>query len=196
MKIELKSLRAINCGPLQDVFIDFTDAATGAPLPVALIAGANGSGKTTVLELIAALAEMLRPQYSASYYDGQTHFLGQREEFSDRAFGVLRRANYAQADIIVDGETVSLFCGKPPSDSILADNYFGRNSLEHSFPDHERSKGQTVDVLRHAIGRAQKVVEGQSKLQEDEELPTLPSLLFLPHIRFLAPTVRTNNFSL
>ena len=188
MQIELKSLRAVNCGPLKDVCIDFTDATTGAPLSVALIAGANGSGKTTVLELIAALAEMLRPQYSASYYDGQIEYLGQREEFSERTFGFLKRADYAQADIIVDGEVVSLFCGKPPSDNILADNYFGRNSLERSRPDQERSKGQIVEILRYAIHRAQKdaLAQDQPKPQEDEDISTPPSLLFLPHIRFLA----------
>lgn len=60
MKIELRSLHVKGCGPLEDVTIDFTDAE-GKPRPVTVIAGANGSGKTTVLELITAHMEIQPP---------------------------------------------------------------------------------------------------------------------------------------
>jgi predicted ATPase len=56
MKLELRSMRVKGCGPLEDVEIDFTDGK-GNVRPVTILAGANGSGKTTVLELIAGLAE-------------------------------------------------------------------------------------------------------------------------------------------
>jgi len=55
MQIQIKSLQVKNCGPLDDVIIDFT--SNGQPRPITVIRGNNGSGKTTVLELMVALAE-------------------------------------------------------------------------------------------------------------------------------------------
>ena len=49
MKIQLQSLRVVNCGPLRDVCIQFN---TNGDSPVTVLAGANGSGKTTILKLI------------------------------------------------------------------------------------------------------------------------------------------------
>ncbi|MBL8208436.1 MAG: AAA family ATPase [Blastocatellia bacterium] len=61
MKLELRSVRIKNCGPIDDIKMDFFDAR-GKTLPVCVIGGANGSGKTTLLEVIAAMAEMLIPK--------------------------------------------------------------------------------------------------------------------------------------
>ena len=58
MKIQLQSLRVLNCDPLRDVCIHFN---TDGDSPVTVLAGANGSGKTTALELIVSLGEMLLP---------------------------------------------------------------------------------------------------------------------------------------
>ena len=44
MKIQFQSLRVLNYGPLRDVCIHF-NADGGSPVTV--LAGANGSGKTT-----------------------------------------------------------------------------------------------------------------------------------------------------
>ena len=52
MKIEIASLRLVGCGPFDDVTLDFCDK-DGKPKKTILLAGANGSGKTTVLEIIA-----------------------------------------------------------------------------------------------------------------------------------------------
>lgn len=55
MKFQIKSLEVKDCGPLRDIEIDFTtDGQT--PRPVTILGGANGSGKTTSLKLIFALA--------------------------------------------------------------------------------------------------------------------------------------------
>ncbi len=58
MKIEILSLTVKNCGVLKDVKIHFTDN-DGYVEPSIVLGGANGSGKTTVLELIFKLAECL-----------------------------------------------------------------------------------------------------------------------------------------
>lgn len=57
MKLQVKSLQVKNCGPLDDVEIDFT--TNDHVRPVTVIGGANGTGKTTILELIIELAELM-----------------------------------------------------------------------------------------------------------------------------------------
>ncbi len=49
MKLRIQKLYVNKCGPLRDALIDFGER------PLTLIAGANGSGKTTILELIYKL---------------------------------------------------------------------------------------------------------------------------------------------
>jgi len=58
MQIQIKSLQVKHCGPLEDVEIDFCDEH-GQPRPTIVLGGANGSGKTTILELIVELAELI-----------------------------------------------------------------------------------------------------------------------------------------
>ena len=51
MKIEIASLRLVGCGPFDDVTLNFCDK-DDKPKKTILLAGANGSGKTTALETI------------------------------------------------------------------------------------------------------------------------------------------------
>lgn len=92
MQIQIKSLEVKNCGPLRDVEIDFT--INGAPRPVTVIGGANGSGKTTILELIVALLYLLygklpndlsqhiNTSILARTQKARLHFLADNKEFS------------------------------------------------------------------------------------------------------------------
>ncbi len=57
MQIKILSLYIKNSGALKDIIIDFTD--NEQPQSVIVLAGANGSGKTTVLELIFACMGMV-----------------------------------------------------------------------------------------------------------------------------------------
>jgi predicted ATPase len=68
MNVQIKSLIVQECGPLHDVEISFTDA-DGRPRPVTVIGGANGSGKTTILELIFASMQILHPDSSNAMYN-------------------------------------------------------------------------------------------------------------------------------
>jgi predicted ATP-binding protein involved in virulence len=67
MKIEITSLRLVNCGPFDDVTIDFSDG-NGRGSKTILLAGANGSGKTTVLETIERIFESM---FSNKPYTGK-----------------------------------------------------------------------------------------------------------------------------
>ncbi len=93
MKIEVTSLRVVDCGPLKDVRIDFTDKETGKPLPVVLLAGANGSGKTTILEVMYGLAQLLDPTI-------------------EQVPSVLRRSMYAIMNCVVDNIPFSFHYGQ------------------------------------------------------------------------------------
>src|SRR5262245_49015209 len=105
MKLELRSVRIKNIGPIDDIKIDFFDAK-GKTLPVCVIGGANGSGKTTLLEVIVALAEILRSGNAG-------------------AFVRPKPISYLQADWMIDGFEVSTFYGILPGDEVLKKEHCG-----------------------------------------------------------------------
>ncbi len=173
MNIQLQSLRVINCGPLRDVCIHFN---TNGDRPVTLLAGANGSGKTTALELIVGLAEMLLPFSSLPPIRS-----------------TLAQAEYARMDWLVDEERVSLFFGQTPAGSVLPENYFGRSGLPGGFTEQE--SGQIIRKTREYI-RQQETADIVGPLNdapdaEDGIVQTdrMPSILFFPHTRFLLPVI-------
>lgn len=104
MKIQLQSLRVINGGPLRDVCIHFN---TKGESPVTVLAGANGSGKTTTLKLIVALMRML---------PARTSHNGFSEEHPQE---ILKHTDYAQADLLVEDQAVSLFSGASTDTNVL-----------------------------------------------------------------------------
>jgi len=172
VKIQLQSLRAINCGPLRDVCIHFN---TDGDSPTTVLAGANGSGKTTALELIVGLAEMLLP-------------LSELPPLRP----VLAQAEYAQMDLLVDGKEFSLFFGQKPTGTVLPENFFGRSGVIGDFTD--EYQGEIVSVIRARIHQQETHanVDPFDIISEDDnrgERPylTVPSVLFFPHTRVLLP---------
>lgn len=114
MKLELRSVRLKNCGPIDDIKIDFFDVA-GKTLPVCVIGGANGSGKTTFLQMIIVLAEMLDTQ-------------------KFRPFQHFKQGMYVQADWLMEGFELSTFLGELPEDARLKSEYWGfKLNSSHEF---------------------------------------------------------------
>lgn len=171
MKIQLQSLRVINCGPLRDVCIHFN---ADGDSPVTVLAGANGSGKTTALELIVGLAEMLLP-------------------FSELppVRSTLLRAEYVQMDWLVDEKRFSLFYGAKPSKLDLAEDHFGRSGRPGDFA--EEMRGELVSKIRAQLHQQETyatIDPFSGPLNYDNNSPAtnnLPSVLFFPHPRFLFP---------
>jgi len=176
MKIQLQSLRVINCGPLRDVCIHFN---TDGDSPVTVLAGANGSGKTTVLELIIALSNLLNPEY-----DRAKGFMSGPE------ISVLSRAEYAQMDWLVDDKEFSIFCGQRPADFQFPPNHYGRDTFKRRYLQSELSneeyiKGHTVTEIKAAIEQQERTTIKFADFGHQAVL--LPSLLYFPHSRFLSP---------
>lgn len=168
MKLELRSVRLKNCGPIDDIKIDFFDAS-GKTLPVCVIGGANGSGKTTVLEVIVALAEILKS--------------GQVGAFVKRNPGY-----YAQTDWLIDGTEFSVIYGNFPNDAELKKEYFGFKSLN---PSAGNSNFEFVSTPLYAElqQRIKNQMGNPSPWQTSEVyFPAnnlVPSLVYLPHNRSL-----------
>ncbi len=178
MKIEIKSLRVVNCGPLTDVQLDFTNHDTGQPRPFTFVAGPNGSGKTTVLELIEALLTLISPP--------KVDDIGLIPTLDLPA--ILNRTDYSQLDLLVDGRPFAVACGARPQDAEFPEDWLLFN---------EGPKVSGVRFLRDKAGSTAAVIASRISAQEQVEIsftfgskPTdhtelAPSAIFFPHIRGL-----------
>lgn len=159
MKLELRSIRVKNCGPLDDVRVEFYDEQ-GKTLPVCVLAGANGSGKTTILEVIVWLMQGL----GSGNWTGKLSSLG-----------------YAQLDWLIDGAEFSLAFGDKPEDVALPPNHF------FTSPNGNFSKGDLIEKLlqacRNYSGRAESPGFTGALLNGDRA----PAILYFPYKRSLEP---------
>lgn len=163
MKLELRSVRIKNIGPIDDIKIDFSDA-NGKTLPVCVIGGANGSGKTTVLEVIVSLAEILHTGKAGA-------FLRSKPD------------GYAQADLLIDERDFSIFFGTLPGDAELKKEHCGEQVEGIAFVSTSLYAG-----LYQRIGNQQRNpspwrLSGTYWAVTD----LVPSLVYLPHSRSLEP---------
>ena len=175
MKIQLQSLRVINCGPLRDVCIHF---AADGDSPTTVLAGANGSGKTTVLELIAGLFELVSPD-------------AENRPIPD----ILDKAEYAEIRWQIDNETTAVYFGKPPADSALGNNNLGR---PYPLKTKEKVEGNLLPGLREKfdsqkaainIAKEEHGVDDLNYLMSayPSERILVPLICYLQHTRFVLP---------
>lgn len=158
--MQLKSMRIVKAGPIDDIFIDFTDKIHN-PLSTCIIAGANGSGKTTILELIAQLPELFCPQ---------------------RKNRLTKKVEYVQIDWLIDAKTFSLCYGNKPSDAQI-------NSLEnlcYFAPNFERKEKGATARRFHSILHKDESKQVRCKDLEDLKNIDLPTIIYFPFTRFIA----------
>src|SRR5882672_5854942 len=163
MKLELRSVRIKNIWPIDDIKIDFFNAS-GKTLPVCVIGGANGSGKTTVLEVIASLAEILQTGKAGAFLRSKTN-------------------GYAQADLLIDEYDFSIFFGTSPSDAELKKEHCGEQAEGITFVStplyadlHQRIENQQGNPSPWRLSGTYWAVKN-----------LVPSLIYLPHSRSLEP---------
>lgn len=166
MKLELRSIRVKNCGPLDDVRVEFYDEQ-GKTLPVCVLAGANGSGKTTILEVIVWLIKGINSFAS-------------NDKFSS--------LEYVQLDGLIDDSEFSIALGKMPKDVVLP--------YEHVIAFFDAKAKHIVEKVRQGgsiLTLARKAYSNQAGANlADFDLSSLngnlaPSILYFPHTRILEP---------
>ncbi len=87
-----------NSGVFSNTLIDFTD--NGIPQNLLCLSGVNGSGKTTVMDLILNLAYIINPKLSLN------------DIFFDRLKpNILTKTEFAQLDLLIDNKVLSLVIG-------------------------------------------------------------------------------------
>lgn len=174
MKIQIQSLRVINCGPLRDVCIHFN---ADGDSPVTVLAGANGSGKTTVLELIVALCEFAYP-FEEPYTWPE----------------LLNRTEYARLEMLIDGEKLSIYHGEKHPEVLPDGNYLKRTVGGYQYQATGHALDNFIKSLKSQQAVLNKVREKESVndtsflsrlLPEGNEI--VPSVCYFPHARFLPP---------
>ncbi|MCK6625954.1 MAG: AAA family ATPase [Anaerolineae bacterium] len=165
MQIQIKSLEVKNCGPLRDVIIDFTTNNT--PRPVTILGGANGSGKTTVLELIFALTRLLA--YKDIPSDWSQH----------EGMHILTRAKEARLNLSVDNRNLTISYGQ-----LIPSNQGESISFVFSFGNEELIEyGDRAYQIRGLMDEQKEEKVGDVTSNKDSTY--LPSILYFPDYRRL-----------
>ena len=191
MKIQIKSLRAVNIGPLKDVTLDFTDPS-GNPRQNTLIGGANGNGKTTVLELIFALLELLDPALSFS-----------KAFIPSLIYDPFKQ--YAHLALVIDDIPITIPYGQRPdafeaTGELLAiyqeeGLVLGQKPVSHIRSQETRqANSKFFESIQNRIAAQEnmKLAFNNITLDAKDDSLVTPSVLFFPHSRVISPTQGTN----
>lgn len=163
MKLELRAIRVINCGPLDDVRVEFYDEQ-GKTLKVCVLAGANGSGKTTLLEVITWIIQVITGSPSGNL-----------------------SLKYAQLDMRVDNKDFSIALGDKPEDAVLPSEFVYLKWADNNRQNLIQSeRGRLIDKLNEQATKQQNTraeLPGFAKPSVNGDW--LPSILYFPHTRSL-----------
>ena len=170
-QLRIFAIRLINLGSFRDTVIRFS-TENGIPLSLVLLAGANGSGKTTILETIANVLSILN---------------GSGENLVKK----LPKEVYAQVDIILMGQKISLFYGREPADQELCENYIGWEYQNLKLTEKVQSPQLKFSSPEMKLQ--------MSEIQQIEQQPMdrmkkdfcLPCLVYFPHFRVIHPVTGT-----
>jgi ABC-type lipoprotein export system ATPase subunit len=130
------------CGVFKSNLIDFTH--NDKPQNLICLAGVNGSGKTTVMELVFSLVAFLHPN------------LAKNISFDRLKPHVLTRTNFAQLDILIDHQPLSLVWGKREqliSSSDSCSHIVVEQSNSYIFNERELLNNQTNNWLISILKR-------------------------------------------
>lgn len=173
MKIQLRTLRVVKCGPLDDVCIDFCDSS-GKPQPITVIGGANGTGKTTIIELIEALADLLPTEPIARTLRGRVI-----EQHSN--YALLERTQYACLEMEVDQKRVAIVIGEIQNESLPSD--YLRLMLSKSKDFNRSVSGDLLEEMGRYRRNQTEIAFPSLDVPYPDEV--LPSILYFPHNRYL-----------
>lgn len=174
MIFKITGFRVINCGPIDDIYIDFTNE--GKPLNTCLIAGANGSGKTTICELLYETIQLF------TYCEIKSNF-----KFS-------KKFEYIQIDLQIfynnEYDNLSIYYGIKPEDVHLQKEYLGYNSFTGN--NETSTEGKKLHYITHGVNANQnlpcKIQIHKDNILEEE----VPSLIYIPYHRYIYPTDEKN----
>lgn len=188
MNIRVRALRLVDCGPLRDTRIDF--ASTGSDAAVRVIGGANGSGKTSVLEAIVSLLRLIEPPIKRGGFVLGEAVIGSATlgppvttRFDVRG-SILGRSRFAQLDLDIDGKAVTIAHGTRPSDYVLPD---GAEEY-HTAPDKPFVEHTYGPVTYQLMQSLQEATAQDVDLGLPPSMPSgLPTTVYFPHYRVLRP---------
>lgn len=169
MQLQISSLTVKNCGALKDVKIDLTDTL-GDPQAVTVLVGTNGSGKTTVLELIFALADLLKSAPHTGYAPQNVQ-------------EIINRTEYAEMDLLIDGTTCHLFLGQPSINVSIHNIKHGmrRENNNHAMKYYIQSSAYIINS-----GISERIWQSQANaVSELKNNDAIPSILYFPNERAL-----------
>ncbi|MCP4138001.1 MAG: hypothetical protein GY754_43965 [bacterium] len=107
-------LRVTECGPLRDMIIDFNDSEKDVPHSITILGGANGTGKTTTLELIFSLLDLFK-------FSPKDRFTS----IGNLSLGILKKTEHAELKLYINSEPCIVFLGKTGNDYNGSENVHG-----------------------------------------------------------------------
>lgn len=179
MEIKISKLRVIECGPLRDVIIDFNDMEKNAPQPITVLGGANGTGKTTILELIFCLFDLFKFSPKARF-----------AAIDNLNVGILKKTETAELTLYIDETPCVVFWGTPENHQNIKNMHGVMRSCDDEGNQHWRmtSKGPLPKRINAFIKKLKKdPLDFPFYPYHEPHKYETPTILYFPFNRELVP---------